>query len=553
MKNRSLLRQVKNRGGIFLLILVLLIQLLALIYTGTQKDGLHIDEHYSFILSNSFNADRIGNYPPVWNQWVSGDDFREFLTVEKGEQFAYGNVYKNNSTDAHPPLFYFLLHTVCSLFPGRWSAWMGMGMNFLLILLAQVALYCLTRKLTGSALWAVVPVAVYGGMQAFTDTAIFIRMYPLMTLLTVLLLSQHYHLLTREKKLSPILFCGALTFLGVFTHYYFAIPAFFMAAAGCFYLLASRKWKYLFAYAGAMLLGVILVFVIYPAGITQITGSETNNVGKEVAANILNFSRLDNSLRAMLKLLRTGILDGLRQHKTLAWTLTGITLGIAAVLGLLRCRKHSAGDPWKLPLIFTLLLTAVTALSFVAISHISSKFVNVRYLYSLFPLVALALSLALWLVASSLKLNKQVLAFGMIAIWLMGGLTVAWENRCTYLFRDRAVQDNILVQQFRDRPLVILNNGTTYQPTTLLHVLLESDQLYMADYRDMESMDSVLKQVDCTNGVLYIVLTDTYWSQGFDGDAVMTEITDQSHILSSYERFGYTTFSTVYVAYPNHE
>lgn len=65
------------------------------------------------------------------------------------------------------------------------------------------------------------PVAIYGGMQLFTDKALFIRMYPLMTLLTVLLTEQHYQLVVSDEKRGAVIQCFVLTFLGIFTQYYF--------------------------------------------------------------------------------------------------------------------------------------------------------------------------------------------------------------------------------------------------------------------------------------------------------------------------------------------
>lgn len=88
------------------------------------------------MLSISFDAASISDAPEFWDSWLDGSDFREFLTVEAGEHFAYQSVYDNNTYDAHPPLFYFLLHTVCSLFPGVYSPWLGIVMNIVLMVFA---------------------------------------------------------------------------------------------------------------------------------------------------------------------------------------------------------------------------------------------------------------------------------------------------------------------------------------------------------------------------------------------------------------------------------
>ena len=97
---------------------------------------------------------------------------------------------------------------------------------------------------------------------------------------------------------------------------------------------------------------------------------------------------------------------------------------------------------------------------------------------------------------------------------------------------------------------MMINTGVTHQPTALMDIILSCDEIYLANYNEMEPMDNALKQVDCSDGVVYIVLTDKYWSDGFDGNELMDEIILKSEILGSYEEFGTCEFSAVYIAYP---
>ncbi|MBE6718998.1 MAG: hypothetical protein E7574_07080 [Ruminococcaceae bacterium] len=550
MKSNGLLDVFKKHIGIVLLIAILLIQVISLVYIGTQKSGLHIDENYSYILSNSYDTDRISKAPEVWNNWIDGDMFREFLTVEKGEQFAYDVVHYNNGKDAHPPLFYFLLHTLCSFLPGVWSPWIGMIMNIIMIVLAQIILYKLSRELMGDSLWSIVPVALYGGMQVFADTAIFIRMYSLMTLLTMLLVWQHYQLVTKEKKYPHILWCGILTFLGTFTQYCFAIFAFFLAAATCIHLLTRKKWKPLFLYAAAMLLAVVLVFVVFPAGISQITGSETNNIGNEVAGNILNISKLGRSIFSMGKQTVFGIIDGLLHCLPIVAVIALVTAAVLIKLRFDKKQTDETTENFKKILVFGVILAIVVGFAILTITHVVGNFVYVRYLYNLFPLLALLIGMASWLFAERFKLDKKILAYGLVAICLVSTITIAKEDRCSYLFKQRSKSDNEIITMVEDKPLIVLNNGSTYQPTALLHIFFASDKMYMANFNNIESTDNILEQVDCSNGVVFLVLTDTVWSSGFNGDNLMDGIIEQSEILESYQAFGKCDFTTAYIAYP---
>lgn len=551
MKNNIILSVLKKYGGILILTLVLLIQIISLVYVGTQKGGLHIDEHYSYILSNSYDADRVVNATELWNTWLDGDSFGELLSVEDGEQFAYHTVYNNNAKDAHPPLFYFLLHTLCSFFPGVFSMWIGIIMNIILIVLTQIVLYKLSYEITGSSLWSVVPVVLYGSMKAFTDTTVFIRMYALMTLFTVLLLWQHYRLLTKGTTYKPIIWCGILTFLGTFTHYYFAISAFFLAIVACIFLLVRKNWRAFFIYAGSMLSGVLTVFAVYPAGISQILGSETNNVGNEVSSHMFDFSEWSAAISSMAKQMRDRMFIEPTKWYSVVTVLILITALVLVILRIAKKETATSDNNRKSILLVCAILALIVVLSLVTISHTSGSFLYIRYLYNLYPMVALLLGLIGWSLAGVLKFDKRILAFALIAVCLVNTLTIANENMCSYLFISRAEKNSKIIQECEDKPLMMINTGVTHQPTALMDIILSSDEIYLANYNEMEPMDKALEQVDCSDGVVYIVLTDRYWSDGFDGKELMNEIIEQSEILESYEGFGTCDFSTIYIAYPH--
>ena len=201
-------------------------------------------------------------------------------------------------------------------------------------------------------------------------------------------------------------------------------------------------------------------------------------------------------------------------------------------------------------MVFFLAVATIVGLIVITVSHISGKFLYVRYLYNLFPVIALVGGTGLWLIAEWLKLNKRLLASGIIIVALVSTFTVAKNQMCSYMFFDRAESESAILEHCEDKPLIVLNNGTNYQSTALLHIFLRSDEMYLANYNNMDSMDTVLNQVDCSNGVVYIILTDTAWSNGFDGNKTMTQIVENSEVLGTFNKIGYCSFSTAYVALP---
>jgi len=152
-----------------ILVFIILIQIAALVVVGMQKNGYHNDEIFTYILSNSYDADRISHDRKVMDSWNEGSYLDKYVVVDENERFAYGAVKHNNSQDAHPPLYYYLIHTISSFVPGVYSKWIGLGLNFFLFAGIQSVLYFLVRDITGKKIYGVAAVALNGGLAATMD------------------------------------------------------------------------------------------------------------------------------------------------------------------------------------------------------------------------------------------------------------------------------------------------------------------------------------------------------------------------------------------------
>ena len=126
----------------------------AAIYFCIQKSGFHADEYYSYY---STELTKGLNVPE--NGWMQHDDYYDEFRVLKGEGFRYGLVKQIQSWDVHPPMYYWVLHTVCSMFPGTFTKWTGLGINlifhgislWLIMYLTQLLLMAIdNRGSTGS-------------------------------------------------------------------------------------------------------------------------------------------------------------------------------------------------------------------------------------------------------------------------------------------------------------------------------------------------------------------------------------------------------------------
>lgn len=295
---------------IIVLSVILIAQLVVLFYYGDRKSGFHEDELYSYYSSNKTAGLFVND-----GKWMTGEEFYHELAVLPGEQFRYGVVKQMQSWDVHPPLYYYLLHTVCSLTSGVFSKWQGISVNlvgFVLSfwLLAYVsyllAVYPLSaaRDVTEERkvmlqkrgyLLAVFTCLIWGFGAAVISGVLFIRMYQWLTVFVLLCLCLHLRYLRtirqtqestdeirsggegttdrkmrsfREWSFFPAL--GITVFLGFLTQYYYIIFHFFLGAGFCLYLLKEKEWKRLLAYVGTCAVSLGSALLYYPSALSHI-------------------------------------------------------------------------------------------------------------------------------------------------------------------------------------------------------------------------------------------------------------------------------------------
>lgn len=131
--------------------------------------------------------------------WITGQQFHEYITVGERDAFNYLSVYFNVKDDNHPPLYFILVHTASSVFRERISPWMGCAFNLAAVLGCCILMFALGRLLAvyeivdqkSGEWWGLCSGLLYGCSSGAIATALFIRMYGVMTLLCLLTLYLH--------------------------------------------------------------------------------------------------------------------------------------------------------------------------------------------------------------------------------------------------------------------------------------------------------------------------------------------------------------------------
>lgn len=270
---------------------ILIFQILTICWYGSEKSGFYVDEYYSYFSSNR----SLGLYYPD-RQWQDTETVKNEFVVLKGEGFNYPLVSLVQSWDVHPPYFYDLLHTACSLFPGVFSKWLGLSINLIAFVICFILLYALSVELHIDPATRAVLMLAFGFNPMTISCVMFIRMYMWLTVFVLASALLHMKLVdaikdkwdqSQEEQAANrriMRYCitiGLVDFLGFMTQYYYLI---FMVMIGFFFFVwlifivpgknevFARKnvIKHGAFYAFCSALAMVLSVFVYPSCVSHI-------------------------------------------------------------------------------------------------------------------------------------------------------------------------------------------------------------------------------------------------------------------------------------------
>lgn len=492
----------KKQNFIFIVLMALLLgaQLLVLIYYGNRKAGFHEDELYTYYSSNKtaglFVNDR---------QWLERDDLRNDFVVLPGEGFRYNVVKQMQSWDVHPPFYYYLFHTACSLCPGVFSKWLGIGVNLagyigsfcLLAYGAYTAVTCGEKEeekektKNRGRLIAFLTCLGWGFSGAVISGVMFIRMYQWLTFFVLLCLGLHLHALKKgEFRIITFFLPLALTvFLGFLTQYYYIIFHFFLGLAFGFWLVKNRKVKELLAYGAACGAGFAGAVLYYPASMSHILRGYR---GTEAVSEFSDMSNTWDRLRFFY-----GLFDDYVMNGTLSWWILGICL-FAVTFGYLRKGGKrtglSFGAAWGM-------ISFSCAGYFFTVSKTALLLGETSNRYQL-PIYGLLLLLILYggwalltgVVKPLIGVEKEKTAalilaggFGIILL-LTEGLALK-GGRVFFLYEEEKEAMSFVQEHREDTVVVFYNEASSDHIWWLSDELMEYERVYLASQGNQEPIN----------------------------------------------------------------
>ena len=213
-------------------------------------------------------ADIKSEFVPTWR---SSDEANDYLTIQPKDALNYGMVYYNQSRDIHPPLFYFLVHTVSIFFVGHFSKYIIFSINLIFMILSLWTIKNIFEKLDKKHL--IVPALIlYGFSMGAISTVIFQRMYSMLNFFVLMFISANIDIIKKDFDIDKKLW-NKLTWivlLGFWTQYYFCIVAGVVAVLVLIGVIRKQGKQgaitYILKYLKMAVIGVLL----YPLSINHI-------------------------------------------------------------------------------------------------------------------------------------------------------------------------------------------------------------------------------------------------------------------------------------------
>lgn len=452
------------------------------IFVISRKVNLHVDEVYTYGLANhqyvnTFNMDPEEGkiYEPAKSAWD------EYMQVQKGHAFDYGNVWENQKADVHPPFYYVLIHTVCSFFPEQYSIWFAGSINIVFAVLTLWCVFGLARELSENKRFAFIS-AIFFALSAGTLSAVaFMRMYIVAMFWVCLVTFWMVRGYGKKRKNTFYVVLYLISLGGAMTHYYFLIYLFFICCVWGIFLLLEKNFREVLKFIFTMALSGVTAIAVFPPMIQQILEGHR---GTEAVSNLKNTSVSDywDRLTTFYSFINEQIFGGLFP--------VYLILFIFAAGLCLKKRRHFL-DSRK----FALLLFPCAAYFFL-VAKIAAYSYD-RYIQPIYPVVMTAGCYAAWSIFGVLTRKNKSLY---LTITALAASTVLGVCMCQwpYLYRESS---SLLerASEYGDYDCIYIYDGAWKAQPSFYEVrnyksvvFIAQDHLDMLDQMDLENSDGIV-------------------------------------------------------------
>lgn len=453
---------IKEHG---LFILVFIISLFFMYIYCYNHNTYHVDESLSYSLSN---------YVSGWVQYPQNGILTRY-TMDSykvtSNAFQYDMVWHWQALDEHPPLYYALLHTICSFFPNSLSKWTGLGINIFFHMATIILIYVILNNLKDKKILNSIICLLYGLSPIVLEYSTMIRMYIMLTFtFTLFVYGALKIVLSGKKKYVWILMLS--TIIGGLTNYfYYVFLAIFCLCILILFIIHKLDKKLLGICIGSIVVAVICNLLIFPWTL-ELFFQDNNSA-------IIAFDNVENSFISLSRVKRFLQLSPFGLYGTI-----GISLLLLISLIYL-CWKEK--DNISHGFILSCLVSFVCYFCFIA-----TMAFDVHYRFTCASDILLFISLGYCLALLGEKINKKFIVE--VIVLVVGIALLGIPNHSRYIYQPLQI-----AKKYQGDNLIVFSkeNLHEYQKDT---IFIERDY-YGFVY-------------NCTlNDESYSVSDDLYWLQ----------------------------------------
>ena len=277
------MNNISRKKMIIIVLTIAFVQFLAVILEFCLlKDDFLGDEIYSYATSNS---DQTMN--PILDddgtlhidEWLTPEQVYRSIVVSKDDLFSYGNINRILESDAHPPLYFYLLHFFSSFFIGEFSWIPAIIINSLSILVGQIFFYRLFLLISKSRFHSLLGMIFFGFSSAVINMMTFARNYTLMTALTLIytfyIFRSVYQRSMGENTTKSVVLAAVFLYLASLTQYLSVVFGFCITLLICIRYLIKKDFKVMLKTGLFMTGGIALMILSFHYVLHQLTSDQT--------------------------------------------------------------------------------------------------------------------------------------------------------------------------------------------------------------------------------------------------------------------------------------
>lgn len=503
--------------------IIMVLQFFVASYFCMEKQGFHYDEYYSYYSSNVTYG-----LVPTDREWKDTAEIRSEFQVLEGEGFRYGLVKTMQSFDVHPPLYYMILHTVCSLFPGVFSKWFGLGINLFLFVVCYWLMAYLSHAIFRRDRKMVVLSCLLFGFQTGVLSGItFIRMYMLLTVWCLAVTLWHVRVWKEGLRLSigDSILLAVLVALGFLTHYYFAVFLFFTAAYTCLYhWLVKKNLKSSIYYGIVVCVGMGAAVLLYPSCLSHIFRGYRGTEATDAFFDLGNtFLRLD----FFTDLMNQSVFGGSLWVLLLVLALLAVSVGVK-VKGKERKEKLQRFISENQGVVHIAVVTLGYFLVVAKTALLNAEEAN-RYELPVYGFCMLLMMAAFYYLLQAVKSGTLVVIAGTLTgLVLVCQIVSLTHDKVQFLYRED--RENVeWAKEHKEKSILYLYNpNNTWMIWDESEELMQYDKIYFVSLADTSSItDEILLNED----EIYV-----YSSRMDEADVIIEELMKNNTKLEQKEK-----------------